>query len=198
MLSPQTLTLAEKTLNLLKSQGLTMTTAESCTGGLIFSALTDFSGSSMVMDRGFITYSNASKMAQLDVTPETIAKFGAVSEATVSEMLLGALDNSTAHIAVAISGIAGSNSDSGADTATSVQCGERIATSVQCKQWNATSVQGEDSTKPQGLVYIGTQSKGNPPTILQNHFQGNRQTVREQSVITALHMIQQTVMMDIE
>ena len=107
MISNSILDLSQNTLHIFKSQGLTISTAESCTGGLIFACLTHHSGSSIVMDRGFITYSNQAKMDQLGVSDETLAKFGAVSEATVSEMLTGALNNSTADIAIAVSGVAG-------------------------------------------------------------------------------------------
>ncbi|MGR5169362.1 nicotinamide-nucleotide amidase [Vibrio astriarenae] len=84
-----------------------MTTAESCTGGGVASAITDIAGSSAWFDRAFITYSNEAKMEMLGVKPQTLESFGAVSEATVIEMAQGALERSLATIAVSISGIAG-------------------------------------------------------------------------------------------
>ncbi len=91
----------------LKSHGLRLVTAESCTGGGVAQLVTDVAGSSAWFDRGFITYSNLSKQQMLDVKSETLNAFGAVSELTVREMVAGALQNSSAQVAVAISGIAG-------------------------------------------------------------------------------------------
>jgi nicotinamide-nucleotide amidase len=82
-------------------------TAESCTGGLIAGAITDIAGSSGWFDRGFVTYSNEAKIDLLGVRPETLARFGAVSEATAREMVAGALARSRADIAVAVTGVAG-------------------------------------------------------------------------------------------
>ncbi len=82
-------------------------TAESCTGGLVAGAITDIAGSSEWFDRGFVTYSNEAKIELLGVRPETLARFGAVSEAAVREMVAGALERSRADIAVAVTGIAG-------------------------------------------------------------------------------------------
>ncbi len=91
----------------LKAAGLMATTAESCTGGLIAGALTEISGSSAVVDRGFVTYSNESKMDLLGVSADTLARVGAVSQETALEMVAGALKNSRADVAVAVTGIAG-------------------------------------------------------------------------------------------
>ena len=87
--------------------GLMIATAESCTGGLIAGALTDIAGSSSVVDRGFVTYSNDAKMDMLDVSPGTLDKHGAVSDQTAHEMALGAFKNSRADVSVAVTGIAG-------------------------------------------------------------------------------------------
>ncbi len=84
-----------------------LVTAESCTGGWISEAVTAIAGSSAWFDRGFVTYSNAAKQEILDVRPQTLAKYGAVSEQTVLEMVNGALAHSQAQVGVAISGIAG-------------------------------------------------------------------------------------------
>lgn len=81
--------------------------AESCTGGLVAAALTEIPGSSAVLDRGFVTYSNDAKVQELDVSSEIIETFGAVSIACVWAMAQGALTHSSADVAIAISGVAG-------------------------------------------------------------------------------------------
>jgi nicotinamide-nucleotide amidase len=83
------------------------TTAESCTGGLIIAAMTDIPGSSSMVDRGFVTYSNEAKMELLGVSPVTLDAHGAVSAETAREMAAGALARSHAGIALAVTGIAG-------------------------------------------------------------------------------------------
>ena len=88
-------------------RGITIACAESCTGGMVAAALTDLPGSSDVFDRGFITYSNAAKQAMLGVSQATLDAHGAVSEQVALEMVQGALAQSTAQLAVSITGIAG-------------------------------------------------------------------------------------------
>jgi nicotinamide-nucleotide amidase len=92
---------------LLKSHGLMLATAESCTGGGVAQAITEVAGSSVWFERGFITYSNLSKQQMLGVRETTLRQHGAVSEMTVREMVAGALENSAAQAALAVSGIAG-------------------------------------------------------------------------------------------
>lgn len=87
--------------------GRKLVLAESCTGGLVAAALTEIAGSSAVLDRGFVTYSNEAKMEMLAVPSDIIETFGAVSIACVWAMAKGALDRSTADVAVAVSGVAG-------------------------------------------------------------------------------------------
>lgn len=99
--------LVEELTLLLRDQNKMMTSAESCTGGLIAAAMTDRAGSSSVYERGFITYSNESKVELLGVKPATLETFGAVSDAVAREMAAGALSNSRADIAVSVTGIAG-------------------------------------------------------------------------------------------
>lgn len=99
--------IAEQVGAALKSRGLMLATAESCTGGWAGEAVTSVAGSSHWYDRGFITYTNESKQELLGVSARTLAEFGAVSEQTVREMAAGALKHSRAHITLAISGIAG-------------------------------------------------------------------------------------------
>jgi len=99
--------LAGRVGNLLLEQSRMLVTAESCTGGWVAKCITDIAGSSAWFDRGFVTYSNRAKQDMLDVAAATLEVHGAVSEATVSEMVRGALMHSAADIAVAVSGIAG-------------------------------------------------------------------------------------------
>ena len=86
---------------------VTITTAESCTGGMLASALTEVPGSSTIFECGFITYSNLSKMRILGVRKKTLEAFGAVSEEVAAEMAVGALYNSKANLAISITGVAG-------------------------------------------------------------------------------------------
>lgn len=90
-----------------RERQLMLSTAESCTGGLIAGALTEISGSSAVVDRGFVTYTNQAKMDLLGVLPATLDQFGAVSRETALQMVRGALYRSKADVAVAVTGIAG-------------------------------------------------------------------------------------------
>src|SRR5207249_7467440 len=90
-----------------RSAGRRIAIAESCTGGLVSAALTEIAGSSDVFEKGYVTYSNNSKMADLKVSEEVIDTFGAVSIATAWAMAQGALNASDADVAVAITGIAG-------------------------------------------------------------------------------------------
>ena len=86
-----TLALAEELLQLAGAAGATVTTAESCTGGMVAAAITDVAGSSAVFERGFVTYSNQAKVEMLGVSPATLDAHGAVSEEVAREMALGAL-----------------------------------------------------------------------------------------------------------
>ncbi|MDH5640905.1 MAG: CinA family protein [Nitrospira sp.] len=99
--------LATEAGELLKSQGMQLVTAESCTGGWLSKVITDIPGSSHWFDRGFITYTNMAKREMLGVSPETLVRYGAVSEEAVREMVSGALKRSHAQVSVAVSGIAG-------------------------------------------------------------------------------------------
>lgn len=91
----------------LRAQGLMLATAESCTGGWVAQAVTAVPGSSQWFERGFVTYTYISKREMLGVSQDTLGRHGAVSEQTVREMVAGALANSHAQIALAISGTAG-------------------------------------------------------------------------------------------
>ena len=87
--------------------GVVIATAESCTGGMISAAITDIAGSSRVLDRGFVTYSNAAKMDMLGVSADTLGTYGAVSEQVAAEMAARALKQSNATLSVSVTGIAG-------------------------------------------------------------------------------------------
>jgi len=99
--------LAAEVLVRCRAAGLTVATAESCTGGLVGACLTEIAGSSDVVERGFVTYANAAKVELLGVREVTLERHGAVSAETAAEMLAGALARSPADLAVAITGIAG-------------------------------------------------------------------------------------------
>ncbi|MCK0094423.1 CinA family protein [Yoonia sp. F2084L] len=98
---------AKTLLNKAKAKAVMLATAESCTGGMLSAAITDVPGSSAIFDRAFVTYTNAAKMQMLGVQSTTLDAYGAVSEQVAAEMAAGALRNSDADIAVAITGIAG-------------------------------------------------------------------------------------------
>lgn len=138
----------------LKAQGITLTTAESCTGGWVAQAVTAIAGSSDWFERGFVTYSNAAKMEMLRVKADTLRTHGAVSEQTAREMAAGALAHSRAQVAVAITGIAGP--------------------------------MGGSPEKPVGMVCFAWAIKGGVVSAVTHRFNGDRESVRRQSVIAAL------------
>jgi nicotinamide-nucleotide amidase len=98
---------AKAVLHALKAKGNTLVTVESCTGGMIAAAMTDISGSSEVLERGYVTYSNAAKSESVGVDPALIDQHGAVSEQVARAMATGGLSHSHADIAIAVTGIAG-------------------------------------------------------------------------------------------
>lgn len=98
---------AIRVLDLCRARRLTISTAESCTGGLVAGALTDIAGSSDVVDRGFVTYSNAAKQELLGVSGATLDAHGAVSEETAREMVTGLLRVARTSLGVSVTGIAG-------------------------------------------------------------------------------------------
>lgn len=107
MTSRTVLALAQRVVQRFATDEVMATTAESCTGGLISAALTEIAGSSSVVDRGFVTYSNEAKSEMLGVPMALIIEHGAVSDQVVRAMVAGALAHSKAEIAVAVTGVAG-------------------------------------------------------------------------------------------
>jgi nicotinamide-nucleotide amidase len=99
--------LAVEAGRMLQASGRMLVTAESCTGGWVAEAITMVPGSSQWFERGFITYTNLAKQDMLGVRPDTLERYGAVSEPTVREMVAGALANSPGDVALAVSGVAG-------------------------------------------------------------------------------------------
>ena len=150
-------TLAETLIGEMIDRGATVATAESCTGGWVAKALTDVAGSSAAFGYGIVSYSNDAKASLLDVDRDTLARHGAVSEAVVEEMARGVLRLSDADMAVAVSGIAGPD--------------------------------GGTAEKPVGTVWCAwAQSTSNGARIdtQRRVFAGDRDSVREQTVIWAL------------
>ena len=107
MISNELFEAASEVLGLCGGRGLTLATAESCTGGLIAAALTATPGSSRVLDRGYVTYSDASKVAELGVPSDLIKKQGAVSEEVARAMAVGAIEAAGVDLALSVTGIAG-------------------------------------------------------------------------------------------
>ena len=149
--------LAAKVGGALKAHGMMLTTAESCTGGGIAQAVTRVAGSSAWFERGFVTYSNLSKQQMLGVQEATLIAYGAVSEAVVREMAEGALRNSTAQLALAVSGIAGPGGGTPAKPVGTV--------------WVAFAVRDPAGTRTQAV---------------ESHFGGDREQIRRMAVHRAL------------
>ena len=149
--------LAKKLYEALKSKNMKVSTAESCTGGMIGAALTSVAGMSECYGYGVVTYANEAKEKMLGVKHETLEAYGAVSEQTACEMALGALKMSSSDVSVAVTGIAGPG--------------------------------GGSKEKPVGLVYIGYAYKKGKCMAYKNILSGDRESVREQTVIKALEIL---------
>lgn len=154
-------TLETAVVRLLEKYGLTVTTAESCTGGLLAGRLVNVPGVSEVFREGFITYSNKAKRKILDVSKGTLKKHGAVSEQTAKEMAMGGAFATDADICIAITGLAGPD--------------------------------GATDDKPVGLVYISCYLK-DKVSVEKYCFKGNRNKIREQSVVKALDLLRRSIL----
>jgi nicotinamide-nucleotide amidase len=129
--APDLLQHAETLLQQLRARGLTVTTAESCTGGLLSALLTEIPGSSDVFTHGYITYANVAKVSMINVPEALIKTHGAVSEAVARAMAEGALQVSCARISISITGIAGPHSDACVPTSSVMQrLGRQIVQTV--------------------------------------------------------------------
>jgi nicotinamide-nucleotide amidase len=144
MSSASVTSLVEQLALELKAQGLMLATAESCTGGLIAGACTELSGSSDWFERGFVTYSNAAKTELLGVPAALIDAEGAVSEAVARAMAAGAVGQSRAQLAVAVTGVAGPTGGSAAKPVGTVWFGwatpHGLASERQCFQGDRAAV----------------------------------------------------------
>ena len=107
MFEAETLTLAQSVIDACRARNWKLATAESCTGGLVVGALTAMGGSSDVVERGFVAYSNGAKSELLGVLPEIIAEYGAVSAETAAAMAQGALARAPVDVALSVTGVAG-------------------------------------------------------------------------------------------
>jgi len=153
---------ARALLDMARKREVMLATAESCTGGMVVASLTDIAGSSAVVDRGFVTYSNAAKTSILGVDPDLIAIHGAVSEAVVRAMAKGAMEqiNHTSKLAVSISGIAGPG--------------------------------GGSIDKPVGLVWFGLATEIDGQHLIRAEkqiFSGDRAEIRQAATLHALDMM---------
>lgn len=159
ILPPDMVSLAEQVVAHNRDAGRMIALAESCTGGLVASAITEVPGSSRVLDRSFVTYSNEAKIELLDVSSDLIDTFGAVSVACAWEMAKGALARSGADIAVAVSGIAGP--DGGSEL-------KPVGTVVF-----ARAVRGQEECEAEERVFAG----------------GSRAAIRHQAALVALELL---------
>ena len=148
-----TTALFEQISILLQSKKWMLATAESCTGGLIAAGCTELAGSSIWFERGFVTYSNASKSELLSIPKQLIELNGAVSEAVVRAMAVGALANSNAQVSLAVTGVAGPGGGSADKPVGTVWFGWCIQgnTYVECRQFTGDRTQVRASTAVHSL-----------------------------------------------
>ena len=161
--SDELLGAAEALLHSCRSKGLRLTTAESCTGGLIASLMTEIPGSSDVVGRGFVTYSNEAKQEMLGVRAGTLAAHGAVSGETAREMAAGALARAgpDASLAVAATGVAGPG--------------------------------GGSAEKPVGTVWLAVASRDGETVASKYSLHGDRAEIRRAAVECAVTMLRSAV-----
>lgn len=137
--------LATQVVQAAKAKGVMISTAESCTGGMIAASLTDVPGSSVVFDRGYVTYSYASKTGMLDVSAALLEEYGAVSKQVAEQMASGALRNSDADIAISATGVAGPGAD-GAKAEGLVWIGMATSNGVETREMNYGAI-GRDKVR---------------------------------------------------
>jgi nicotinamide-nucleotide amidase len=171
MVTPHIETLCTSLAHVLGARKLSLCTAESCTGGLIAASCTQLSGSSAWFERGFVTYSNAAKHELLGVPSALIEAHGAVSEEVASAMALGALAHSSAHLSVAVTGVAGPTGGSPS---------KPVGTVWLAWAWR-------DANHPTNQQ---TNQQTNCQTLLQ-HFKGTRSEVRFATTELALSELTQ-------
>lgn len=148
---------AAEVIEICRNAGLMVATVESCTGGLVSATITAVSGSSDVLDRGFVTYSNEAKNELVGVPMALIETHGAVSAEVARAMAEGGVKNSNAQIAVSLTGVAGPG--------------------------------GGTETKPVGLVHFACAREGQDTVLYHEVFSGDRNAVRESSVLQAFSLI---------
>ncbi|MGL5138871.1 MAG: CinA family protein [Beijerinckiaceae bacterium] len=175
MFSAELTTQATAVLDAFRARGWRCVTAESCTGGLVSALLTAIPGSSNVVDRGFVTYSNAAKRDMLGVSEATLVAHGAVSLATAEEMARGALTNSDAQAAVSITGVAGPGGGSADKPVGLVIFG--LATSDHCvvieKRFGPLSRDAiRECSVRQALAMLEEAAAHPPPDHLRDVFDG--------------------------
>jgi nicotinamide-nucleotide amidase len=157
MLQQEVFDRAADVIDRCRKAGLMVATVESCTGGLVSAAITAVAGSSDVLERGFVTYSNEAKNELVDVPLPLIEAYGAVSTEVARAMAEGGVKNSNAQIAVSITGVAGPG--------------------------------GGTETKPVGLVHFACARDGQDTVLHHENYSGDRNAVREASVMQALKML---------
>ncbi len=157
--------LEDVVVNLLVKHNLTISTAESCTGGLLTGRLVNVPGASAVLGEGFITYSNEAKEKYLNVSHETLETYGAVSRETAAEMARGACNNLKNKTSIAVTGLAGPG--------------------------------GGSEEKPVGTVYIACMVNGHVK-VEKYQFKGNRQKIRELTVINGLNLLRTSIIEEFE
>ncbi len=128
-------TIVQKLVQLLNQKNMTLSTAESCTGGLLAKLITDISGSSQIFPGGVVSYSNTMKIKWLGVSEETLKKYGAVSEETVREMLKGICEATGSNLALAVSGIAGPTGGTSEKPVGTVIIGQLIGHNIQIDRY---------------------------------------------------------------
>lgn len=172
-LDRQLQTISERTVHALQQKQAVMAAAESCTGGMIASAVVGVDGASEVFWGSCVTYQKAAKHKMLGVSRKKMARYGLISRETAKTMAIGALHRSGADYAVAVTGLAGNSHN--------LACAHPV---------NETEKQDPDYGKPVGLVWIACASRKEHAVCLQSfHFTGNRNTIRKKAAIRALGML---------